>query len=125
MAQKLRNSTSITKAQQRLTGLRAIDPTGKLDLGNGFGIETYATQIESVEQHLDVYNKALKTLAALKNEVDKAEKRLDKFSSGVLTAVGQKFTKDSTEYEQAGGVRDSERVKRPTKPRPAPKPKVS
>jgi len=122
MAYKLRESDSITKAEQRLTGLRAIDPTGKLDLGNGYGIETYQTEIAAAQAHLDDYNKALKSIAALKNNVDAAEKKLAKFSSGVLTAVGQKYTKDSSEYEQAGGVRASERARRTAKGRSGPKP---
>ena len=29
----------------------------------------------------------------------------------MLTGVGQKFTKDSNEYEQAGGVRERDRRK--------------
>ncbi|PJJ60456.1 hypothetical protein [Hymenobacter chitinivorans] len=125
MSYKQRESNSITKATQRLNGLRAIDPTGKLDLGNGFGIETFQAEILTATQHLTVYNEALKAVVGLKNEVDAAEKRLNKFSSGVLTAVGQKFTKNSTQYEQAGGVRESERLKRMTKPRTTPKPAAS
>jgi hypothetical protein len=120
MAYKLRESESITKAQQRLTGLKAIDPTGNLDLGNGYSIASLSAEIANVEDKLATYNKALKTLSSLKNEVDKAEKQLDSFNSGVLTAVGQKFTKDSNEYEQAGGTRESERIKRLSKPRSKP-----
>ncbi|RAK70261.1 hypothetical protein [Hymenobacter edaphi] len=120
MAYKLRDSESITKAKQRLAGLNAIDPSGKLDLGNGYGTESLATKIDDTEARLKIYNEALKTLSSLKNEVDKAEKELDKFSSGVLTAVGQKFTKDSNQYEQAGGTRESNRVKRASKARSKP-----
>ncbi|GAB3833606.1 hypothetical protein GCM10028821_26910 [Hymenobacter jeollabukensis] len=120
MAYKLRDSESITKAKQRLAGLNAIEPSGKLDLGNGYGTESLAAKIGDAEARLKVYNEALKTLSSLKNEVDKAEKELDKFSSGVLTAVGQKFTKDSNQYEQAGGTRESNRVKRTTKARSKP-----
>jgi len=124
MAYKLRESEAIIKAQQRLAGLQAIDPTGQLDLGNGYGIATYTAEIAAAQGHLKTYNEALTTLSGLKNKIDAAEKKLDKFSSGVLTAVGQKYTKDSTEYEQAGGVRESERAKRSAKSRTAPKPTV-
>ncbi|MCB2410811.1 hypothetical protein [Hymenobacter lucidus] len=124
MAYKLRESESITKAQQRLNGLNAIDPSGKLDLGNGFGIETYKAEVAAAEAHLKAYNDALKAVGGLKIAVDTAERKLDKFSSGMLTAVGLKFTKNSTEYEQAGGVRESERAKRTAKGRATPKPKA-
>ena len=111
MAYKARESDSITKAQSRLNGLRAIDPSGKLDLGNGFTIPAYEAEIATTQATLTQYNEALKTLAGLKNNVDDAEKKLDALSSAMLTAVGLKYTKDSTQYEQAGGVRTSDRQK--------------
>ncbi|RTQ51497.1 hypothetical protein EJV47_06765 [Hymenobacter gummosus] len=111
MAYKLRDSDSITRAKQRLAGLNAIEPSGKLDLGNGYGTESLAAKIEEAENRLNDYNKSLKNLSAMKNEVDKVEQELDRLSSGVLTAVGQKYTKDSNEYEQAGGTRESKRAK--------------
>ena len=96
---------------QRMTGLTAIDPTKQLDLGNGNSMKSYQDQIDVVSTHLDTYNKARKDLIALKNNLDAAEKVLTKKSSAMLTGVGQKFTKDSNEYEQAGGVRESDRKK--------------
>jgi hypothetical protein len=36
----------------------------------------------------------------------------------VLPAVGLKYGKDSSEYEMAGGTRESERKKRVVKPKP-------
>lgn len=125
MAYKLRESGSITKAKQRLAGLNAIEPSGKLDLGNGYGTESLEAKISAVEDKLSEYNQALKNISAMKNEVDKAEKELDKFSSGVLTAVGQKFTKNSNQYEQAGGTRESDTVRRIAKGRAATRPVVS
>lgn len=118
MAYKLRESDSITKAKQRLNGLNAIEPSGKLNLGNGYGTESLAAKIHEAEAKLTEYNETLKKPSAMKNEVDEAEKELDKHSSGVLTAVGQKYTKDSNEYEQAGGTRESKRAKARTAPNP-------
>ena len=48
------------------------------------------------------------------------EKKLSKFSSAMLTGVGQRYTLDSDEYEQAGGTRESER-KKPGRAPKAPK----
>lgn len=94
-----------------MNGLAAIDPTGKLDLGNGHTIKSYQDQIAAAQTALDAYNKVRKDLDALKNQFDAAEKVLAKKSSAMLTAVGLKFTKDSSEYEQCGGVRASDRKK--------------
>lgn len=109
MASIQRESTELAAATKRLNGLNAIDPSGKLDLGNGHSIKSYQDQIAEVQASLDGYNQARKTLDALKNQLDNAEKQLAQKSSAMFTAVGLKYTKDSTEYEQVGGVRASER----------------
>ena len=111
MAVIQRESAELTAATKRMNGLKAIDPTGKLDLGNGHTIAAYQGEMDAVKTQLDTYNQARKKLDDLKNQLDEAEKTLRKKSSAMLTAVGQKYTKDSTEYEQAGGVRESERKK--------------
>ena len=115
MAFTQRESAQLTKATKRLTGLKAIDPTGQLDLGNGHTIPSYQDEINAVQTSLDTYNEARKTLDGLKNELDAAEKALRKKSSAMLTAVGLKFTTDSIQYEQVGGVRTSERKRSPRK----------
>jgi len=119
MAFKLRESAELTAATKRMTGLKAIDPTAKLDLGNGHTMQSYQDQITDTQTHLDNYNKALKDLDGLKNKLDASEKVLNKKSSDMLTGVGAKFTKDSDAYEQCGGVRESERKRRGPKPKPA------
>lgn len=120
MAIQIRESAELTAAVQRMTGLTAIDPTKQLDLGNGNSMKSYQDQMDSVRANLDNYNKARKDLIALKNTLDASEKVLTKKSSIMLTGVGQKYTKDSTEYEQAGGVRESDR-KKPVQKAKAPK----
>ncbi len=104
-----------------MNGLTAIDPTGQLDLGNGHTMKSYQDQMASFKEQLETYNTARKTFDALKNQLDAAEKLLAKKSSAMLTGIGQKFSKDSNEYEQAGGVRESERQKAGPKPKAAPK----
>lgn len=94
-----------------MNGLKAVDPTGKLDLDNGHTIVSYQEQMELVDTNLENYNKARKELDALKNTLDASKKALAKKSSAMLTGVGQKFTKNSNEYEQAGGVRERDRRK--------------
>jgi hypothetical protein len=111
MATIQRESADLQAATKRMNGLRAIDPSGALDLGNGYTIAAYQAEMDLVKAKLDSYNKARKELDALKNQLDMAEKVLSQKSSAMLTAVGLKYTKESNEYEQCGGVRASERKK--------------
>lgn len=111
MASIQRESAELAAATKRMNGLKAIDPTAQLDLGNGHTMKSYQEQMNTVKTNLDDYNKARKALDALKNTLDTSEKVLAKKSSAMLTGVGQKFTKDSSEYEQCGGIRESERKK--------------
>ncbi|MGI4743014.1 MAG: hypothetical protein ACRYG7_48300 [Janthinobacterium lividum] len=111
MATIQRESANLQAATKRMNGLKAIDPSGALDLGNGYSIPSYQAEMDEVKTKLDSYNKARKELDALKHQLDMAEKALSTKSSAMLTAVGLKYTKDSNEYEQCGGVRASERKK--------------
>ena len=119
MASIQRESAELAAATKRMNGLTAIDPTTKLDLGNGHTMKSYQDQMDTVKSNLDGYNKARKELDGLKNTLDASEKQLATKSSAILTAVGLKYTKESNEYEQCGGVRSSERKKAVRKAAPA------
>ena len=45
------------RATKRMNGLKAIDPTGKLDLGNGHTIVSYQEQMELVNTNLETITK--------------------------------------------------------------------
>lgn len=111
MATIQRESADLQAATKRMNGLKAIDPTGQLDLGNGHTMVSYQAEMDGMKTKLDSYNKARKELDAFKNQLDTAEKVLAQKSSAILTAVGLKYTKESNEYEQCGGIRASERKK--------------
>lgn len=120
MAFKKRDSQDLTDANQRAAGLLAIDPTGALDLGNGNTQAAYAAQIAKTTEALKNHNTALSVVDKTGNTLKAEEKKLRKLSSAMLTAIGQRFTLDSDEYEQAGGTRESER-KKPGRAAQAPK----
>lgn len=67
-----------------------------------------------MQAKLDAYNGLLNEIDALNNDILAGEKALGALSERMLDGVGVKFGKDSNEYEQAGGVRKSER-KKPTR----------
>ena len=120
MARRKRTSPSIEAAKARANGLKSIDPA--LDLGNSLTLTAFNETITSTETDLNDYNQLLSDLDAALNRLGQSEAALDTLSSRMLAAVGVKFGKDSTEYEQAGGTRTSERKSPARKAKPAPEP---
>jgi hypothetical protein len=112
MAFKKRESKSLAIAHKRSDGLSAIDSTGTLDLGNGDTQAAYRAQMKAVSDAAETHNTNLATADKSGNVLKAEEKKLDKLSSRMLAAVKLKFGEDSNEYEQAGGVRASERKAR-------------
>ena len=112
MAFKKRESKSLTAAQKRSDGLTAIDSAGALDLGNGDTHAAYKAQIKAVADAMEAHNTNLALADKSSNHLKAEERKLARLSSKMLTGVKQKFGEDSSEYEQAGGVRESERKKR-------------
>lgn len=113
MARKKRTSPAADKATQRASALASISPT--LDLGNGLTLAAYNAAIAAINApttgKLAVYNATLSQLDGQLNDLQAAEKSLNTLSESMLAGTGVKFGKDSDEYEQAGGVRKSERKK--------------
>jgi len=112
MGRQKRTSKTLDKAQRRAAGLSSIDPS--LDLGNGLTLANFSQQIQSVRQKQDAYNQALSTVDTLYNDLLAAEKVLADLNERMLTGAAARYGKDSSEYEQAGGTRKSER-KPPTR----------
>ena len=102
-----RGSKALDKANTRLASLKGIDPN--LDLGNGLTAAEYEGQIQQVKGQLDSYNSKLSSLDGDLNKLEAAEDALNDLSDRMLAGVGVKFTRDSDEYEEAGGVRKSDR----------------
>jgi hypothetical protein len=112
MAFKKRESKSLAKAQKRSDGLLAIDNSGTLDLGNGDTHQAYRIQMKAVSEAAEVHNTNLAVADKSGNVLKAEERKLDRLSSRMLSAVKLKFGPDSNEYEQVGGVRESERKAR-------------
>ncbi len=116
MGRRKRNSRILTQANERLNGLKAIDPA--LDLGNGLKASDYETAITNLRKIIDEYNQMLSQLDEKQNQIDAAEIALRDLSERMLAGVASKFGKDSDDYEKAGGVRKSERRRAARKPAP-------
>jgi len=109
MAYKARESAPIAEAQARVNELAAIDP--KLNLGETISVAEGAAQVTAATKTLSDYNKALKTADDLLNQLKGQEKALSTWSTKALGGVKIKYGPDSSQYEMAGGIRQSERKK--------------
>ena len=118
MGRARRNSSIIENATTRANGIKAFSPT--LDLAPGLTLATFEQAIANARAKLDDYNQTLSTLDEKANQVTAAEKTVSELSARMLAGVGARFGKDSSEYEQAGGVRQSERRRTSRKATPPP-----
>lgn len=110
MSQKRRTSRIVEKAELRISGLKAIDPN--MDFGDNRNLQNMIQLIEQYRTKLNAYNTALVVIDSTKLEMEQLEKNLGELNDKMLIGVAFKYGKDSVEYEMAGGVRKSERVRR-------------
>jgi DNA repair ATPase RecN len=110
MARTKRTSTVLETARQRLAGLKSITPAP--NFGATLTLVSYEADIQAVNDKLDSYNEQLSSLDQSQNELDSLELALREKNTRILSAAEAHYGPDSTEYEQAGGTRRSER-KRP------------
>jgi len=115
MPRRRRISKVLNNAQTRVAGLRSIDPA--LDLGGGLTLAAFETIVSGGVTDLSAYNQALATIDDLYNVVLRSEKEAADMSERMLAGVAARYGKDSSQYEQAGGVRKSERKRRTLKPK--------
>ncbi|MGC1309332.1 MAG: hypothetical protein WA885_19095 [Phormidesmis sp.] len=111
MGRRKKKSAALLKAQQRLAGIRSIDP--KLDLGNGVSVASFTKDVDSLRVAIDNYNALLSTVDDAANAIEKQEQQIVIAAENVLLSVKVKFGKDSSQYEMAGGTRLSDRRRSP------------
>lgn len=107
MGRLKRTSKVLEKAQLRAAGIKAVDPA--LDLGPGLSVASFDGSIAAFAGKLAAYNQALANIDDLYNQLLADEKVLSDLSERMLAGVGARFGRNSSAYEQAGGVRKSER----------------
>jgi HAMP domain-containing protein len=110
MTRQKSTSRILKKAELRTSGLKAIDRN--MDFGDTCNLQNMTQLIEELRTKIDAYNTALVMIDSSKTEITELEKNLGELSEKMLIGVAFKYGKDSREYEMAGGVRKSERVRR-------------
>lgn len=109
MARLKTSSKTYEKAFRRIAAVQSIDTD--FDLGNGLIAKDYQQAITDVKAAMDSYNTLLSTVDEKLNVLKEKEESLKNWNERILNGVASKFGKNSNEYEQAGGVRKSERKK--------------
>ncbi|MEH2171296.1 hypothetical protein [Nostoc sp.] len=110
MSRKKRTSRVLEKAELRSAGLKAID--ANMSFGDNCDLQNLSQAIEQLRTMLDAYNTALTVIDSSKTKIDAMEKTLSNLTDKMVRGVAFKYGKDSSEYEMAGGVRDSERIRK-------------
>ena len=112
MARARRTSSILETARQRLNGLNSITPTPSL--GPNLTPASFQTAVTGFTTQLNTYNEHVAALDDEQNQLEEAEVSLRELNRRILSAVEAQYDPDSSEYEQVGGTRQSER-KRPTR----------
>lgn len=116
MARRRKKATEeMRELRQKIAGMKSIDPN--FDAGNGVSVEAAEALINEAEAALEDFNQSVATTDEKDNFFGGKNKQVRAFNKKVLPATGLKYGTDSSEYEQVGGVRDSERKKRTVKPK--------
>ncbi|MBD2682052.1 MULTISPECIES: hypothetical protein [Nostoc] len=110
MALKKRKSSVLEKVESRAAGIKMIDPNIKFD--DDYSLETLLESIEQLRNKIDVHNNALSLADSSLTEIEHMEKKLSNLSQKMLMLIAIKYGKDSAEYETAGGIRDSDRLRK-------------
>lgn len=110
MSRQKRTSRILEKVELRASGMKSIVPSIKFE--EDYTLEKLIESIEQLRNKLDVHNSALAIVDSSLTEVEEMEKNLRQLSEKMLMVVAIKYGKDSAEYEMAGGVRNSDRIRK-------------
>lgn len=98
----------------RLNAIKNFDELNKtlINYGsseNDLNSVIYQDQIVKCKEIRDEINTSLEKLDGKSNELKKELRKLSNMNTEILSGIRSKFGVDSNEYEQAGGIRQSER----------------
>lgn len=110
------SSPALEKAQLRMQGAKSFNPT--FDFGDGLTVAAYQALMDDVQMKLEAYLQIGALLDEKLNSLQEAEGNLNRFSVRMLSAVAAKYGTDSSEYEQIGARRVSERRRSSRKSNP-------
>jgi hypothetical protein len=109
-------SAAVELGKNRLTAMKEIDKAKARAINYGdedklCTVVTVDAKIKGIESDIEKYNGLLDQADALKNKIETSEVDLREDCARVLSSAAGKFGRDSSELEQLGGTRKSERAK--------------
>ncbi|MBW4569392.1 MAG: hypothetical protein KME31_15630 [Tolypothrix carrinoi HA7290-LM1] len=110
MSLRKRTSRVLENAELRSAALKAIDLN--LDLGDACNLKNLTQLIEELRTKIDAHNTAVTAIDSSKTQIEQLEQTLGNLCEKMLIGIAFKYGKDSQEYEMAGGVRKSERIRK-------------
>lgn len=110
MSLRKRTSRVLENAELRSAALKAIDLN--LDLGDACNLKSLTQLIEELRTKIDAHNTAVTAIDSSKTQIEQLEQTLGNLCEKMLIGIAFKYGKDSREYEMAGGVRKSERIRK-------------
>ncbi|BBD69456.1 hypothetical protein NIES4072_32110 [Nostoc commune NIES-4072] len=110
MPRQKRTYRVLEKAELRMSGLKAIDPS--MDFGDARNLQNIIQIIQQYRNKIEAYNTTLAVIDSYKNEMKELETTLSDLIEKMLLGVAFKYGKDSHEYQMAGGVRKSDRIRK-------------
>lgn len=120
MARSKRTSSVLELARQRLAGVKSITPLP--DYGGTLKVSDYEVDITTLSEKVDSHNSLLSDVDQSQNELEALERVVADKNVRILAATKAHYGPDSTEYEQVGGTRRSDRKKSGSKKKKEPKP---
>jgi hypothetical protein len=112
MTRKKKSSTVLEKTEERMIGFRSIDSNLKFDdTVNLTHLTDLTTQLRN---QVNQYNMLLVQLDSAKGDMEILEKSVRDINDRMVSGIAFRYGKDSREYEKAGGVRTSDRIRKAT-----------
>ncbi|MDF5711241.1 MAG: hypothetical protein PUP90_27115 [Nostoc sp. S4] len=110
MSRKKRTSRVLEKVELRTAGMKLILPSIKFD--EDYNLEKLIESLDDLRNELNIHNNALALVDSSLTKIEEMEKNLNQLSEKMLMLVAIKYGKDSAEYEMAGGIRESDRIRK-------------
>lgn len=112
MTRKKKSSAVLEKTEERMIGFRSID--ANLNFDDSINLTHLTSLTTQLRDQVNQYNMLLAELDTAKGDMEILEKSIREISERMVSGIAFRYGKDSREYEMAGGVRKSDRIRKAT-----------
>ena len=112
MTRKKKSSIVLNKTEERMIGFRSID--SNLNFDDSINLTNLTNLTTQLRSQVNQYNMLLAELDTAKGDMEILEKSVREITERMVSGIAFRYGKDSREYEMAGGVRKSDRIRKAT-----------